>query len=535
MKYFLYVRKSTEEEERQALSLSSQLDKAREVFAHLDIIELPPESASAFTPNNRPIFNEMLERIDAGEAHGIIAWHPDRLSRNEIDAAAITYRLRKGQILDLKFGSYTFDNSPEGIMMLQIVMSQSQYFSSKLSKDVKRGNEKKIKMGWKPGWANIGYLNTPERDKGSKIIVKDSERFSLIRKAWDLMITGNYTVPEILKIANEDWGLRTVPTRKKPSGPLSRSTLYSIFTNPFYAGQIRYKGELHDGSHPAMITLAEYDRVQTILGRKGKPRPKSHQITYRGPISCGECGCGITAEIKQKYIKSTGVTKQYTYYHCTRKRPCSQSGSITEQQIEEQTERLISEVTILPEFRDWALEVLRENNDLEIDDRSTIQKNQTKVLLSTQKQLDNLTKMRLRELITDEEYIAQKEELSSDLRRIKESLRDTEERADKWLELTEKVFDFATNALSNFRYGTPDDRKTIFTTLGNSFTLKNKNLEITLCEWFVPIQKEYAELERAFMGVRTDKSMTLQSKKAAFAAINANWLRGRDSNPRPID
>ena len=56
MKYFLYARKSTEEEERQALSLDTQLEKAREVFSDLDIIEMPPESASAFTPNNRPIF-----------------------------------------------------------------------------------------------------------------------------------------------------------------------------------------------------------------------------------------------------------------------------------------------------------------------------------------------------------------------------------------------------------------------------------------------------------------------------------------------
>jgi len=73
---------------------------------------------------------------------GIIAWHPDRLSRNEIDASTITYLVRTGVIHGLKFGSYNFDNSPEGIMMLQLALSQSQYFSSKLGKDVKRGLEK---------------------------------------------------------------------------------------------------------------------------------------------------------------------------------------------------------------------------------------------------------------------------------------------------------------------------------------------------------------------------------------------------------
>lgn len=521
MKYFLYARKSTEEEEKQALSLDTQLEKARELFPGLELIELPPESASAFKPNNRPIFEDMLKRIDAGEAHGIVAWHPDRLSRNELDAAAVTYRLRTGKILDLKFGSYTFDNSPEGIMMLQMVMSQSQYFSSKLSKDVKRGNEKKVKMGWKPGWSPTGYLNTPEKDKGTKVIVIDPERFDLVRKMWDLMLTGMYSVPQILEIANEDWGFRTKKTRKQGGTPLSRSGLYGIFTNPFYAGWFRYNGELCKGEHKAMITLAEYDRVQSLLGSKGKPRPKQHNITYRGPIFCGECDCGVTAEIKNKYIKSTGETRSYTYYHCTHKRACSQRGSVTESKIEDTIKTTLDSITILPEFRDWALEVLRDNNDQEIKERTHVHKSQAKALLSTQKQLDNLTKMRLRDLLTDEEYIEQREELTGEVRKLKESLRDTEDRAEKWLELTEQAFDFATNARRNFENGDEKTRREIFYSLGNTFTLKDKELNIELHKWFVPIQKAYPKLEQAFNEVRTKKTATSLEK---MAAIKLQWL-----------
>ena len=533
MKYFLYARKSTEEEEKQALSLDSQLEKARTVFSDLDIIELPPESASAFKPNNRPVFEEMLKRIDAGEAHGIIAWHPDRLSRNEVDAAAITYRLRNKKLLDLKFGSYTFDNSPEGVMMLQIVMSQSQYYSSKLSKDVKRGNDRKISLGWKPGLAPTGYLNTPNRDKGTKIIIEDPDRFKLVRKMWDMMLTGSYTVPQILDTANEDWGFTTVKRKKVGGGPLSRSALYGIFTNPFYAGQIRYLGELHEGSHTPMITLAEYDRVQNLLGKKGKPRPKSHKITYRGPIYCAECECAITAEVKTKYIKSTKETREYTYYHCTRKRPCTQIRSITEAEVEKETEEILSEITILPEFRDWAVQAIRENTDQEIEDRTAIHKSQNEAILSTQKQLDNLTKMRLRDLINDEEYIEQKESLSSELRRLRESLRDTEERADKWLEIAEKTFDFASTALERFQNGDPDERREIFTTLGNVFTMKDQKLTIEPCEWFVPIREQYPELERLFREVRTDKKATSKELEMAYADIKSSWLRRLDSNQQP--
>ena len=182
IRYFAYVRKSPEGEERQALSIESQKEKVRELFPRLEIVEVIEERHSAFLPHHRPQFARMIERLRKNDAQGILAWHPDRLSRNEIDAATLTYMLRTRQILDLKFGSYHFDNSPEGIMMLQLALSQSQYSSAKLSKDVKRGMEQKAKMGWMPGVAPAGYLNTPERQTGCKVLVKDPARFPLIRK-----------------------------------------------------------------------------------------------------------------------------------------------------------------------------------------------------------------------------------------------------------------------------------------------------------------------------------------------------------------
>lgn len=112
-KYFAYVRKSTEGEERQALSIESQKDSVRKICPGFDIVEVLEEKYSAFKPYNRPVFEDMIRRIKLGEAQGIIAWHPDRLSRNEIDASTITYLVRTGIIHDLKFGSYNFDNSPE--------------------------------------------------------------------------------------------------------------------------------------------------------------------------------------------------------------------------------------------------------------------------------------------------------------------------------------------------------------------------------------------------------------------------------------
>ena len=138
-RYVLYARKSTEQDERQTQSIGSQKTRAVEIAERngRQIVDTLEESKSAKEPG-RPIFGELIRRIDAGEIDGVIAWHPDRLARNEIDAAAITFRIRKGKLKELIFVEYTFINSPEGIMMLQMALSQGQYQVSKLAIEVTR-------------------------------------------------------------------------------------------------------------------------------------------------------------------------------------------------------------------------------------------------------------------------------------------------------------------------------------------------------------------------------------------------------------
>src|SRR3989339_764251 len=349
IKYFAYVRKSTEGEERQALSISSQMDKVNEFFSGLDIVEVLEEKHSAFKPYNRPVFENMIFRIRKGEANGIIAWHPDRLSRNEIDASTITYLVRTGIIDDLKFGSYNFDNSPEGIMMLQLSLSQSQYFSSKLGKDVRRGLEKKFEMGWHPNKCPNGYLNITRTNQGYSTIKTDEKRFKIIRKAFDLMLSGNYSVPEILDKLNNDWAFKP----KSGYNGLSRSSLYRMFTNLFYTGIIQYDGKQKQGKHKAMITLEEYDRIQYLLGRHGKPRQRKNDYAYTGLIRCTNCGCMVSADLKRKTIKKTGRQKEYTYYCCTHKKreiKCEEK-AVEVKALEEQIEQELSKYEFKNEFK----------------------------------------------------------------------------------------------------------------------------------------------------------------------------------------
>lgn len=542
IKYFVYARKSTEGDERQALSIDSQIEQAKKQFGRLDIVEVLQERKSAFTPHNRPVFAEMIGRIENGEAQGIIAWHPDRLSRNEIDGATITYMIREGKIQDLKFGSYTFDNSPEGIpegiMMLQMALSQSQYSSAKLSKDVKRGLEKKAQMGWLPGVAPSGYLNDKYAEKGSKKIVKDSKRFHLIKKMWKMMLSGNYTPPQILDIANDKWGYRTVKRRKEGGRPMSRSSIYKIFTNPFYAGIFKYGGETWEGRHEPMITLEEFDRVQMLLGGKGKPRPQKRHFAFTGMIRCGECGCLYTAETKKKVFRSTGKIREYTYYHCTKRKrniKCTQRTNIREERLETMIDEELRKYTIRPEFREWALEALRKEHRIEAENRNKVYKTQQGTLMGLQKKEDRLIDMRCSDLLNDEEYKAKKEELKKQRIRLKAEIKETEGSAEKWMKLTEKTFDFATYARINFANGDLQKKKEILAGLGSNPIIKDGKLLIEANEWLHPIKNSYPELEEKFTGLELAKPPMNKAKTEALASVHNAWLRGPDSNRQPID
>lgn len=545
LRYIAYVRKSEEREERQELSHESQKENIQQYFPDLNIVKwMDYESKSAFHPG-RPIFDEMLQLIEDGFADGIVAWHPNRLSRNEIDSGRLTYMLRT-KLKDSVFCTYRFDNTPEGILVLQNLMNHSQYESSKQGRDVKRGMETKAMRGERPGQVPQGYIKVPLLDENGVLIKKkekiatktesDGERFEMVQRMWRMLLSGVYSPPQIRKIANNDWKYRTRRTQRTGDAPLTASMIYKIFNNPFYAGYILHNGEMYEGNHVPMITLKEFDYAQTLLGAKGQNRHGTYMYAFSSMIRCGVCDCLVGGKTNVKLLKSTNARKVYVHYYCTRKsehRPCNQRIYTSLELIEDQIQSELQKYTILPEFRDLALKILRRNNKIEIKERKQVYESQQKRRSQIQDQLDKLIDMRTRDMLDDDEFMSQKRILKNELVRIDDLLRSTEKRADNWLELTEEAFDFATYAAIRFK--TTDDpmvKRHILATLGANLTLKDQKLTITPNEWLIPIAEGYPALEKAYLNARTNKNSSSPDREKLFEEIFQSWRARRDSNPR---
>ena len=497
-KFFLYARKSTDTEERQVRSIDDQIAELKELAKkeNLEVVKIFIEKQTAKKPG-RPIFNEMLSRIEKGEAEGILAWHPDRLARNSVDGGKIIWLLDVEKLKGLKFPTFWFENTPQGKFMLQIAFGQSKYYVDNLSENIKRGIRQKLKNGLWPQMAPLGYLN----DRNTKSIIVDKNKARLIKKAFELYSTGNYSLRRLCENINN---LGLLGRKQKALGIAN----YQYFLkNPFYCGLIRYNNELYEGKHEPIIAKKLFDKVQEVMESKSKPNKKKPKyFVFRGFIRCAECGCLITAETQ----------KGHNYYHCTkRKTKCSQK-YVREENLAEQISRYIQKVS-LPD--DWARNIIAElekEKSLKIQSSESFAQNIKEKIKTIDEKLERSMTGYLENAVSLEEYQQNKNKLVEEKQVLKDKLAGFEQKRNNWFEPAIRFVNESKSAKILAKSKNLEEKKDFLKKLGSNFQILN--------------QKLVFDFKNPFKILANAEPRRRRGEAESSSCIN--WRRERDSNSR---
>lgn len=466
----IYARKSTESEDQQILSIDSQVRELKEYADRqgLKIDSVHTESRSAKSPG-RTEFKRLLHMVNRRQIDKIVCWKLDRLARNPVDGGALIWALEEGKLSEIHTPQQSFKNTGSDKFWMQLEFGMAKKYVDDLSDNVKRGRRAKIELGWLPGKPPIGYMN----DRESSTIVPDPDRFVLIRRMWELMLSGTFSPRQIWDIAIYKWGLRTKRTKRQGDKPMAISAVYKMFRTPFYYGAIQQRGQLYPGKHKRMVSKADFNQVQILLGGATTPRTQKNVFAYTGMMRCGECGAAITAEHKmQRY------GHRYVYYHCTKRRPgvqCSQR--VIEVKELEQQIRAFLDCLVIPKWvTPWVSWVLEESHSKEREREEAEQESRRRRLRSCESELSQLTIIRIRGLVTDTEYADKRRELEQERERIQLYLQETT-RARINMTASES-FPFTERIRNRFDEGSLALKRAILKYTGSEMTLLDRVLSI---------------------------------------------------------
>lgn len=565
MNYKAYPRKSSEAEDKQALSIDSQIDELRRLAASKKIVlkdeDIMPESHSAKAAFSRPVFEQLIKEIEQGKVQGILVWHPSRLSRNAVDAARLIQLMDEGKLVEIVTPSQIFKNSPSDKFFFNLLTSQAKMENDSKGIDVMRGLRKKNELGFPAGVAKPGYVNDYGK-KGQRRIMADPERFESVKQLLLMFLSGKHSVRSLLKHSDEVMGLKTIQRTKEGGKAIKLSRLYDMLKDPFYAGFFYGKDEnreikLYEVSDtvPRMISEEQFWQIQAMLGRKGAARPKTNKgvFPYTGRTRCGTCGGSVTAENKYQLIcsdckhkfayqnkehcpmcqmKISGMTKptylHYVYYHCTKRKDSTcPEGSVHESDIDDSLASHVEEQLEVSEaLSEWCIIFLDKIVEEERKNEYERKANWERDLAQKEKESAELVNMRIKGLLDDDQFIKTKEILEADKRRIRQILGDMGGVETAKVEEVKKAFKLIVGASKVFREGTFDEKQEVLSQLGSNLTLKTKKLSVINKELFSLISKGLLEARAQNSTFEPRICEVDKDETEAFASVRPTLLRG---------
>lgn len=474
----IYTRVSSKEQEEGGYSIPAQLDFLMDYAKskNLDVVKVYSESVTA-SKAGRVEFNKMLN-FAKKQRYGchVIIEKNDRLLRNEDDEALLIKLAVKQGVIDLHLPKdhliLNRDSTPHEIFMFHMLCGMSCMYPRNLSREIKKGLDKKADLGDYPARAPIGYINLRLSKKKSKVEI-DAVNAGYVSRIFELYATGLYSYKTLAERITKDG---FCPKNK----PCTKALIEKIIINPFYMGEFEYNGKRYENaSHTPIITKELFYTCKKVREWQAGPKKFTHDFLYAGLITCSQCGCQLTAEIKKG---------KYIYYHCTGNKggDCKRH-YLKEEHIDKIVERTLKSIQPPKEFADLTIKKFKDivNSNYEYEKKSFDEINKKISLLKNR--LNKLYMDRLDGMINDEFYIEKKREFQNELDDFEIQHRNITLENDMLIDMGVQIIELCKNAYNSYLRGNNENKRLLLKILCSNFLYDGENLVITLKNTLEPM------------------------------------------------
>lgn len=475
----IYARVSSKEQEQEGYSIPAQLDFLMEYAKskNLKVIKIFQESMSA-KDSGRIEFNKMLD-FAKKQRYGchVIIEKNDRSLRNEDDEALLIRLAVREGVIDLHLPKdhlvLNRDSTPHEIFMFHMLCGMSCMYPRNLSREVKKGMDKKAELGDYPAKAPVGYKNVRIAKKKSTIEI-DPETSGYVIKMFELYATGMYSYKTLAQRITEDG---FYPKNKACSPKL----IEKMLKNPFYMGEFEFNGKRYsEANHTPLITKELFLECKKIRQRRDNPRKIVHEFLYSGLIKCAHCGCQLTAEIKKG---------KYIYYHCTGNKGghCKSNKYLKEEHIDLRIKELLEMIQPRKEDAEAILDRFKKMVNASFEyDRQSMEEIGKKISL-LKNRLEKLYIDKLDGLIDDNFYIKKKTEFQSELDELEVKHSNFISETDKLVDMATQIIELCKNAYSYYLQADNEKKRLLLNILCSNFLYNGSNIEITLKSTIQPM------------------------------------------------
>jgi site-specific DNA recombinase len=319
----IYTRKSTEEgldQEFNTLDAQRESGEAYIVSQRHEGWECLPDryDDGGFTGGNmdRPALRRLMVDIEAGKVDCVIVYKVDRLSRSLLDFARIMETFDRHNVSFVSVTQQFNTSTSMGRLVLNVLLSFAQFereIISERTRDKIAAARRKGK--WSGGMPLLGYNVDPQ---GSKLVVNEREA-DRVRAIFDLYAEHQSLLAVVAELDERGWVNKRWTTKKgieRGGKRFTKTSLHKLLTNVTYIGKLRYKDEVHDGEHEAIVSTVAWQQVQSLLSRNGRTGGAAVRNKFgallKGILHCSACGTAMSPTHSTK-----NGNKRYRYYVCT--------------------------------------------------------------------------------------------------------------------------------------------------------------------------------------------------------------------------